>query len=268
MLSNPHLEPEAGPHRSQHVLYNMRAFGKGTLPPTITCGGVTYQHEQTIKHDFWAVTGFYVGPDGNRVVLKCGRTAEFFGVGMQWIGRYLRWREMHFYERLSDLPQVPKVLGTVGKTGFVHEYVKGSPLSDRTSVPDGYFEKLFQLIDELHRRGIAYVDTNKPQNILIGDDGEPHLIDFQVSWDSEWWINKPLSRWMTKKFASDDRYHILKHKRRLMPGQIDRKEAERLQKKSIFVHAHRLILLPYRGIRHRLFKRLRDTGRLLPEGSK
>ena len=67
-------------------------------------------------------------------MLKCGRSAEFFGVGLTWVGRYLRWREMHFYQRLADLPQVPKVLGTVGKTGFVHAYVRGRPLADGSTV--------------------------------------------------------------------------------------------------------------------------------------
>jgi hypothetical protein len=253
--------------RSQQVLYNMRAFGRDDLPATITVAGVTYHHERTVKHDFWAVTGFYLGPGGERVVLKCGRQAEFFGVGLTWIGRYLRWREMHFYQRLADLPNVPKVLGVVGKTGFVHEYVKGRPLADGSSVPEGYFEKLFAVIDELHRRGIAYVDTNKPQNILVGDDGEPYLIDFQISWDSEWWFNKLLSRWVLKRLAADDRYHILKHKRKLRPTELSDKEKHKLEHKSWTIRVHRVITKPYFGIRRRLFKRLRASGRLLPEGS-
>jgi len=26
---------------------------------------------------------------------------------------------------------------------------------------------------EMHRRGVAYVDSNKPENVLVGDDGFP-----------------------------------------------------------------------------------------------
>jgi predicted Ser/Thr protein kinase len=267
-MSKSITQPAGDRQRSQHVLYNMRALGRDELPPTITVGGATYRHETTIKHDFWAVTGFYLSPTGERVVLKCGRVAEFCGFSLAWAGRYLCWREMHFYERLADLPNIPKVLGRVGKTGFVHEYVKGRPLSDRNPVPETYFDKLFQLIDELHRRGIAYVDTNKPQNILVGDDGEPHLIDFQISWDSEWWINKPLSRWIGRKLAREDRYHLLKHKRKIAPREMTEAEARRLEKKSVGIRMHRTLFKPYFGIRRRLFKRLRDSGRLMAEGSK
>jgi hypothetical protein len=257
-----------GRQRSQHVLYTMRALGRHDLPARITVGGAVYRHERTVKHDFWAATGFYLGPAGERVVLKCGRSAEFCGVALTWIGRYMCWREMHFYQRLADLPNIPKLLGRVGKTGFVHAYVDGHPLSAGDTVPEAFFEKLFKLIDELHRRGIAYVDTNKPQNILVGNDGEPHLIDFQISWDSEWWFNKPLSRWITKKLAAEDRYHILKHKRKLAPRELTEQDSRRLAKKSIGLRMHRVLTKPYFGIRRQLFKRLRSTGRLLAEGSK
>lgn len=267
MLRSP-TTPAGGRQRSQHVLYNLRALGRNDLPATITVAGVNYRHEQTIKHDFWAATGFYLGPEGDRVVLKVGRAAEFWGAQLAWIGRYMCNREVHFYERLADLPNIPKVLGRVGETGFVHSYVDGRPLSDGKTVPEGYFEKLFTLIEELHRRGIAYVDTNKPQNILVGVDGEPYLIDFQISWDSESWHCKPIRRWIMRKLAAEDRYHILKHKRRLAPAKLTHTEANRLKHKSVAIRVHRAVFKPYFGIRRHLFKRLRDSGRLMAEGSK
>jgi len=246
----------------------MRALGKADLPRLITVAGRTFQREITIKHDFFAATAFYLDNDGQRAVLKVSRVEDFAGVSLLWLGRWLCRREMRFYSRLSDLPNVPKVLGQVGPTGFVHEYVAGRPLSKECAIPADFFDQLFALIEQLYRRGIAYVDTNKPQNILLGDDGRPHLIDFQISWDSEQWYNKWTSRWILRKLHAEDRYHVLKHKKRLQPYLLTQDEQAQSERKSWLIRTHRFMFKPYFLIRRRTFKRLRATGRLMPEGSK
>ena len=45
-------------------------------------------------------------------------------------------------------------------------------------------------------------------------------------------------------------------------------EMARATHKSAFIRAHRFVTKPYFLIRRRTFKRLRDSGQLLPEGSK
>lgn len=246
----------------------MRALGKRDLPTTIVVGGETYRHEKTIKHDFWAVTGFYLSETGVRVVLKMSRTEDYAGLPLIWVGKWLCRREMRFYSKLSDLPNVPPLLGTVGETGFVHAYAQGKPLSKERPVPDGFFQQLRELIDELHRRDIAYVDANKPENILLGDDGKPHLIDFQISYDlddlGDWWLNRRILQLL----QSEDEYHIRKHQRRLRPDQMTIEQLRASHRVSGPIKLHRLITKPYFLLRRRTFKRLRDAGRLLPEGSK
>ena len=246
----------------------MRALGKQELPPTLTVGGEQYRWSRTIKHDFFAATGLYLGAPGRQVVLKVGRIEEFAGAPLKWLGRFLRKRELHFYRKLADLPNVPHVLETVGETGFVLEYVEGRPLADHRTAPDGFFHDLLALIGEIHRRDMAYVDTNKPQNILLGADGKPHLIDFQISWDLDqlgnWWFN----RWLLRRLQADDIYHLTKHKRRLRPDELTDADRQCLTRKSTFIRLHRLVSKPYFLMRRRIFRRLRQTGRLLPEGSK
>src|SRR5687767_13340965 len=251
------------------TIYSLRALGRGDLPVTFAVGGQTYRHERTIKHDFFAATGFYVSEaDGRRVVLKVGRTEDYAGVPFQWLGKWLCEREMRFYAACADLPNVPGLVGRVGPTGFVHEYVPGQPLSRHRPIPDRFFDELIELLQVLHRRDIAYVDTNKPQNILQGDDGHPHLIDFQISFGLHDFGDNFVTRAILRRLQKEDLYHILKHKRRLRPDLLTAKERELAERRSWFIRAHRFITKPYFLIRRRTFNRLRESGQLAPEGSK
>ena len=254
--------------RPDRVAYSMRALGRAGLPTEFALDGTTYRLLRTAKHDFFAATAFYRSDAGRTVVLKASRTVDFAGLPLQWLGRWLCRREMWFYNRLSDLPNVPRVLGTVGPTGFVHDYVPGRPLEKDKPVPDGFFAELQHLLAEVHRRGMAYVDTNKPQNILLGDDGRPHLIDFQISYDLQELGDWAPNRWWLRRLQKEDLYHVLKHKRRMRPDEMTDEENERATRKSALIRFHRFVTRPYFLLRRRTFKRLRDTGRLLPEGSK
>jgi serine/threonine protein kinase len=135
-------------------------------------------------------------------------------------------------------------------------------------VPDGFFAQLFGLLDQLHRRGIADVDTNKPENILLGEDGRPHLIDFQISYDlrefGDWFPN----RWWLRRRQHADVYHVRKHHRRLRPDEMTPEELERAAQVGPMIKLHRVVTRPFKRIRRRTLQRMRDAGRLLPEGSK
>jgi hypothetical protein len=245
----------------------MRALGKNDLPSEIPVADSIYKLDQTVKHDFFAATGFYRDQNGNRAVAKFGRCVSFFGFPLAWIGRWLVNREVHFYNRLADVSNVPRVLGVV-KIGFLHAYVPGRPLSRHQPVPDDFFKDLETLLDELHKRDIAYVDTNKPENILLGDDGKPHLIDFQISWDLHGLGRNPINRWILCRLQRADHYHILKHKKRMRPEEMTESDWQILNHRGFLINLHRTISKPYFFVRRRLFKWLRAKGWIFPEGSK
>ena len=246
----------------------MRALGRSDLPEAIDLKGEVFRLSRTVKHDFFAATGFYEGADGRRVVLKMGRVVDFAGVPLLWLGKLLRRREMRFHRKVSDIEAVPKVLGMLGATGFVLEYVEGVPLTARPGCPDGFFDELQSLFAELHRRNLAYVDADKSQNILLGADGQPHLIDFQISYDADATPLGPLAKLILRQFQQSDVYHVIKHKARLRPDQLTAREREIVERRSALIRLHRFVFKPYFDLRRRTFRRLRETGRLLPEGSK
>ena len=256
--------------RHASFAFAMRALGRENLPAQIQVGGTRYFHETTVKHDFWAATGFYahVGDSNDRVVLKMGRTEPFLGLTLEPVGRWLCRREVRIYRALSDVPNVPDLLGMYGATGFAHAMVPGRPLDRKQPVGDDFFPELQSLMADVHRRGIAYVDANKPQNILLGDDGRPYLIDFQISFDlatlgGDHW----LSRAILARLQREDVYHVLKHKRKIRPDQLTPEEIEQTKRHSIFIRLHRAITKPYFFIRRPLMRWLNRTGRVLPAGS-
>jgi hypothetical protein len=219
--------------------------------------GKGYGLVQVLKHDFFAATALYQAADGTKAVLKLGRTEDLLALPMAWLGRWLTRREAAIYAALWEWPAVPDLLGTVGDNGFVHAYVEGHPLERGQRVGDGFFEDLAGLVAELHRQDMAYVDLEKRENILVGEDGRPYLIDFQISLRlTGWWSRRWLARALLGRFQHGDRYHLLKHKRRHRPDLMTDQEWSQARRRGLGLWLHRLIAKPFTAIRRRTLRRL------------
>jgi hypothetical protein len=252
-FADRHLMPDS--HRG---LFWLRALGRGTLPETVAVNGRTYVLEQTVKHDFYAATGIYASAAGERVVFKVNRTTAVAGLPMRWLGRALRNREVRFYQRLSGLPCVTRLCAIDGQTGFVHTFAAGRPLSAVAVVPDGFFDRLREAMEAVHARGVLYVDSHKQQNFIVGDGGEPWLIDFQISLDGRF-----LPRWVRRQLQQLDVYHVLKHKSRLRPDELRPEEARIVEVKPLLSRIHRVYSTPYQKLLAWVFHKLEARGRVV-----
>jgi hypothetical protein len=153
----------------------------------------------------------------------------------------------------------------------MHAFVPGHPLQRREAVPDAFFPQLETLLRELHARDIAYVDLNKRQNILVGDDGRPYLIDFQISLQLHGgWRRVRLARWLLARFQRADTYHVLKHKRRLRTDQLSPGERAVVERIGFWIRLHRLIARPLTLLRRRALSRLQrgESGAVAGAGAK
>lgn len=241
------------------------------MPELLFSNGRRFEHVQTFKHDFFAATGLYrAADDGRLAVAKLGRRTRCFGFPMQWIGRVLGRREIRMYERFGGRAGVPRYVGPVdGVEGFLHEFVPGHPLADREPVSDDFFDQLAALLREIHADDTAYVDLNKRQNILMGDDARPYLIDFQIS------LRIPRrglgrlwpARWLLTRFQQADWYHFLKHKRRLRPDLLTDAERATVERISVWIRLHRLVARPLTNLRRRIKARLKKTETMEVAGS-
>lgn len=236
---------------------SLTALGRRELPPRITAGDRAYTLDRIFKNDFFAITALYEGEAG-KVVLKVHRQASFLLVPLVWLGRLLAARERAAFERLHDVDGVPRFINSWGPTGVVRDYVEGHPLARGEQVPDDFHPRLRSLIETIHRHDMAYVDLEKCENVLVGDDGRPHLFDFQISWylPARWggtlWPMPMLRQW----FQAGDRYHLLKLQRRTRPDQLTEEELAASYRRPWYVRVHRFLTWPFTWLRRRVLDRV------------
>lgn len=229
-----------------------QALGKKEPPEQVVIGGFPFRRRQIFKHDSWAATALYDGPRGS-VVCKFNRTKSCLGVPMQWLGRWLARREAKFFRMLQNVPGIPRGWDTivvddrVVATAFAHDFVPGQPLSLVHDTDEQFFDELSGLLNTIHTHHMAYVDLNKPENVLVGEDGHPYLFDFQISIRLP---DLPGLRWPMKLLQQSDRYHLLKH--RVWRLNRERFEHEMEARRPWWIRWHRSIGVPLRTFRRRL----------------
>jgi RIO-like serine/threonine protein kinase len=229
----------------------------GWARDAFTIDGRTYTLEKVLKHDFFAVTARFRGPDGEAVCLKHYHTESWLLFPLGWAGRLMANREVRHYTLLQDMPNVPRLLGRVGDSAFAHSWVEGNDLLDQKDrLPDDFFDRLDALVREVHGRGMAYVDMNKPDNVLIGTDGRPVLIDFQISWapDLGHWPLRFFRRRFLSILQQSDLYHVTKLKRRYRPDQMTEEERQSSYRRPWFLRMHRVVGAPLRDLRRKFLE--------------
>lgn len=232
------------------------ALGHDSLPQQIVVQQQKYHLERLFKHDFWAASGLYSNSNGSsQVVLKIYRRQDLLGLPMNWLGSWLAKREMSFYHHLQGVPGIARFLGTIGRNGFVHDYIPGQDLLEypRDRLPDDFFDQLIDLMRSVHARGISYVDANKRDNVIVGLDSRPYLIDFQISWRPE---PGRLCRRTLLFMQRMDMYHLFKHKSRLRPDLMSPQQWQLRRNPGRLLKLHRLIAEPFRRFRRTTLRRM------------
>jgi hypothetical protein len=237
------------------------ALGRGSPPPSLALGERALQLERVYKHDFFAATACYADQHGERVVVKLGRRAPVAGLPMRWLGRLATWNEVRALRELEGLACVPRLVARPEPHTLVRTHIPGRALGRGVSVSDGFFPALHAALDALHARGWAYVDLEKPQNVIVSEDGQPHLVDFQISWT---WPRRLCSvwpfRWWLGVLQRADRYHALKLERRLRSAGMSAEALERSRHRPWFVRLHRRVARPLQVVRRGLLDRHGSRG--------
>ena len=252
---------------------NYQMFALKSMPPEmlkVACGN--YSLEKVFKHDFWAATCLYKNTDLSesklpaRVVVKFSRNHDFMGLPISDIGSWLTEREYRAYCQLDGIAGTPKLVDRISEYAFAIEYIDDAlPLDHYEKAPIGFFDKLRKIYEDVHRAGLAYVDANKRSNVLVTKEGDPILIDFQIS------VLRPsehnpfafLQRKLIKYFQRKDIYHMLKHKRKMNRDEMTDADIQEYKTPSGLHKLHRKIIRPYKAIRRRFLNKRQEKGLLV-----
>lgn len=235
----------------------LKALGSRPQPETVEVGGRVFALERTFKNDFFAVTAVYQCGD-ERIVVKINRTARLIGLPLSFVGRFLAGREAEVLAALEDVAGVPRLLARLGPTGVAREFISGEPLSRGMRVGDSFHAELRALILEMHERGMAYVDLEKCENVLVGDDGKPYLFDFQISWflRRAHLANMPPMGMIRRFLQRGDLYHLAKLQRRTRPDQMTEQQIADSYRRPWYVRLHRHITYPFTVVRRWILDRI------------
>ncbi len=238
----------------------LRALGEQEPPSIVVVGGKTYDLETVYKHDSWAATALYKEAGGTQITCKFNRQAPIAGLPMTWLGKRLARRESEFLRDLAGLELAPDFMGEIYVDGVPQDhavarrFIPGAPLMKGQRVPDDFFPRLFTLLNLMHERGIAYLDLNKKENIVVGEDGRPYLVDFQIS------FRLPRSRLgrtrlfkgIFEQIAESDRYHVYKHLSHCRPDLASPDELKRATDPPRAIKIVRVPATAWRKLRRRL----------------
>jgi hypothetical protein len=238
----------------------LRALGDRDPPDQVTVAGERIKLDRIVKHDSWAATAIYRDAAGRSIICKFNRMQPLFVIPLGWIGRGLARREAGFLRKLADVELVPKDLGDVTIDGravpnaIARTYIDGEVLLLTQQLAPNFFDELRGLLHAIHAHDMAYVDLHKRENVIVGRDGRPYLIDFQVCYglSRRWPGNGWLARFILMRLQEIDDYHVNKHHARCLPETLTAEERARYLEPPPWIRAHRKVGVPLRTLRRRL----------------
>jgi RIO-like serine/threonine protein kinase len=144
------------------------------------------------------------------------------------VGPILIRREQGALARLRGIGGVPQLVERIDRHAIVIEHVDGTALRDfKEPIPDGFFDKLADVMRSIHERGVAHCDLRSSGNVIITRDGEPRVVDFAacVIRGRGW---NPFINFLFRQFALADLHAVLMLKRKHAPDALRPEEQDRL----------------------------------------
>ena len=141
------------------------------------------------------------------------------------IGPLLAYRETQALRALAGVRGVPELFRKVNSRAVLMQYIEGCRAKDMPpeALSDELFDRLYGLVREIHRCGIAHCDLRSRGNTIFGKDGQPYLVDFVAHfvrgrrWNLFW-------RWAFGRFCQADVVAIARLKQRLAPHLLTSEE--------------------------------------------
>jgi predicted Ser/Thr protein kinase len=138
--------------------------------------------------------------DGMELLVKSahGRGAA------RWLRRWMLRREHRAYQQLAEVTGVPRCYGLLEADHLVLEHLDAEPYRlAKIENPGLFYARLLELIQDVHRQGVAHGDIKGKNNVLVGPDEQPYLVDFGAASVAKPGF-RPLHRWVYRVLAQMD----------------------------------------------------------------
>lgn len=134
-------------------------------------------------------------------------------------------REYQALLKLAGIPGIPKDPFLLDKYAVCYRFIPGETLRDvpAESLRDDFFYHFELLVKTMHDRNLAHLDVRNRRNIIVDEDGEPALIDFQSSMNLE-----RVPKFLRKLFKDIDLSGVYKNWSHKKPETLDRARKARL----------------------------------------
>jgi RIO-like serine/threonine protein kinase len=200
----------------------------------------------------WANAVLYrVEQSGGEWVVKDFRTRPF--VVRHTVGRVLISRECKALRRMQGIAGAPQDAFRIDACALAYRFVPGWPLNEAQLGPrlQQFFVALERVLQQVHAvAGLVHLDVRTSSNVLVTEQGEPVLIDFQSHLSTRWMPTR-MRRWL----EGFDMAGVYKHWARLSPATMGDARHDHLKRMNRW---RRLwILRGYLGAR----KRRPETGK-------
>jgi hypothetical protein len=177
----------------------------------------------------WKPDIFIIKKEGKRIIVKDYASKPFFF--RFFFGTISTLREAYIYRKLHGLPGIPEFLGLVDRYAIAVAYIPGRNASElnQGELTPLFFKKLKEIVDAVHNRGIVLCDLRNSKNVIVGDNGEPYLIDFSTAFQKGGRFNF-LKNGLYGIFLQDDLLGIAKLKKNKATPLLTEEERLALEK--------------------------------------
>ncbi len=146
-------------------------------------------------------------------------------------GRFMVKREFMALQKLKGIPGIPAESFLLDAYAVCYRFQPGTTLKETASelIREDYFFQFEKLVQIMHQRNMVHLDLRNRKNILVTDQGQPALLDFQSSLNLE---NTPRS--LHKIMKDIDISGVYKNWSKKKPDSLDsarRAHLESLNKK-------------------------------------
>lgn len=170
--------------------------------------------------------------NGEKAIVKDFRFNSFLFRNI--VGRFLIWREEKAYRKLKGLKGAPAFYGSIGGVTLIVEEIGGTAIEEMkviSSLDDSFYEALKNLIQEIHKRGLVHCDLKRAPNIILGNDGQPYIVDWASAISGREFRFFPLNK-IYERALKDDLNAVTKLRLKHQPEKVSQEEKDLYMKRG------------------------------------